>query len=653
MMIFVLLSLYFVQSGITQFKNIKAASKDFQDIERLKVDNYIDYKYYGAAGFRVMLIPGPSVIFFFNSTAVSDLLSNVDSGSGLKVTSSFLGSNLFEEKTGGFKDLSGIILLFGSLLALYWGHETFKPKEYMKFLSSLISLRKLYFWIIISRTILISLFFTIITCFSIALVALNKISFQKAEFLHLSSFLFILILVILFFFAVGTALGSIQSKPKGIGMCFAAWFVFIFLLPGLMNSYISSRAKQMTSNFEMEWEKVKLLLDFEKRAILEEGKFRYEKRNTQAERDLAESYFNIEFRKIQETDKKRENEMREYARFHNTVSALIPSTFYFSVSREISSRGYRNVLDFYQYTRELKDKFVRFHLNKKFYSDKDEKVENFVKSEENLFYGASNLPGTFVWGTILMLIYIGLIFEISFYRFKKSMLVLSPGDIENISAQEIEFKKGEFSTWKINGDSFSNLLYCLFSRDNKRILETGCRVTIDDEDITETEYQEDFLYIGRADSIPEHARAEDFILLSARLMKVPGKATKQVISSESLQSITRKRIHQLSEEERREILMALTRLRPFNVYIVNDITVGLSIDFALRLNDMMESLTAEGAIAIYLTSTYIDENTDESEGISFFRETSWFYDIKRLKRLRKISNRDNFVRDVSKQENQK
>lgn len=106
--------------------------------------------------------------------------------------------------------------------------------------------------------------------------------------------------------------------------------------------------------------------------------------------------------------------------FFYKLSLVFPTTFYHSTANEISSKGYKNFLEFFSYILNLKEKFGRFIIDKRYYSE-DSKVISFVKADENMFYAQSRLPNYFWLGVALIFLYsIGLVF-LSYFLFKKSL----------------------------------------------------------------------------------------------------------------------------------------------------------------------------------------------------------------------------------------
>jgi hypothetical protein len=421
---FSLLSLYFVQIGINNYKQIIENKGEFQDTERLKVKQYINYNQYGLYGFRVLYIPSPLSIYFVNSSTISELTANVDSGERLNIYHSFKeGRTLFADKKGGFKDFSGIMLLLGGLLALYLGYESFIHRDYLRFMSGFTDYKKLFFSTIFSRSLILVFLFLLNAVISLILVELNGIRFTESESTHFFTYLVTLILLLIFNFALGTIAGSLKSGFAGFVMVIISWFVLVFFFPGIVNSIISRKADNIVSNYKLELEKLKGLMDFERESLAEFGLTT--ENNINAVRKWLEDFLDKGLKKIYEFEERLRNEMEENIRFFEILSCLFPSTFYLSTSNEISSKGYENFILFFNYLQEMKKKFVRFYLDHRYYLDgmldKTTKVKSFIKSNENLFYAKSRTPRGFTSGILLFLVYIVGLFIVSYYRFLKSL----------------------------------------------------------------------------------------------------------------------------------------------------------------------------------------------------------------------------------------
>lgn len=422
-----LLAFYFIQIGIGNYKNAVENIETFRTFEKVKVQQYVNYNQYGTYGFRVLFVPSPLSIFFINSSTISQLTSNVDAGERLNMYNSFKGRTLFAEKSGGYKDFSGIMLLLGSLLVIYLGYESMIYKDYSRFMTGFTGHGRFFACIICSRLVLFSLLVLLSGGLALALLEINGIGLSPVELLHFAVYLGILELTMIFFFSLGTIAGSLKSRFAGFVMVIASWFVFVFLAPGVVSAITAGKADNIISNYRLELEKLKNLMDFEQRAIREVG-FTNED-NIDAVRGLIESYWTNEFKKIQAFEKRLENDMQNNIRLFETLSFIVPSTFYLSSSNEISSKGYANFIRFFSYIQDLKGRFVRFYLDKRYYLPPPEtgaaspviKIEPFTKENENLFYADSRRPNYLVVGVLLAMLYIAGLFTVSYIRFKKSL----------------------------------------------------------------------------------------------------------------------------------------------------------------------------------------------------------------------------------------
>jgi ABC-type transport system involved in multi-copper enzyme maturation permease subunit len=417
-----MMCLYFVQKGINQYRTIIEDKEKFLETERLKTDLYFSYSVYANYGFRLQFLPSPLSVLFVNSTVISELSSNVDVASLLNIYKSYKGRVLFAEQSGGFKDFSGIILLFGSMIVLYFGFETFLNKDYFRFISGFIQPRRMFYSIIGSRLVLLLVYFLVCVAGSLLLIGLNRIDLMRNEYRHLNYYLLVMSAMLIFFFILGLVAGTLKSRFIGFFLLISIWFVFVFLIPGIIQSLIADSSENITSSYDLELKKLQAHMGFERKAMEAQGVLENSKENTQSERDLMESYWKNELRKIQGLEKNMENDMRTNIRNFQIMSSVVPSSFYISVGNEVSSRGYKNFVDYFSYLQKLKEGFVRFYIDKRFYSNFDD-VELYIKGEENIYYSRNLLPDYFIWGICLNLIYIILSIGFAYYRFNRCLVI--------------------------------------------------------------------------------------------------------------------------------------------------------------------------------------------------------------------------------------
>ena len=461
-LLFLLLSIYFVHDGINEYKSVIENKENFQEVERINVEKFYNYASYAAYGFRLMFIPSPLSVFFTNSGVISELTAFVDSGARLRIYNSFLGKNLYIEKSGGFKDFFGLILLFGSLLSLFLGYHCLHHREYLKFLSSVLDFKKVYFSLLISRILLFNLAFLLTMGIALGLMKLRNISPTSGEYLYLLVYFLVMVLLFLFFSILGVLAGSITSKSLGIVAIIVLWFIFIFLIPGAISKIVSRKANNITSAFNLEQKKLNLLTDFERKALNDAQRYTNMKERIESERKLIEGYWVNEFKQISALEEKMQADMHDNLSYFQQLSIIFPSTLCMSINNEISSKGYENFFNFYRYIQKLQGQFIRFYFDKRYYSNYKE-VESFVKGEENIFYARSRLPGYLFLGVLLTVLYIGVLSMAAYSRFKKCLFVIPDKMGPDPNKLDLSINSGESVVLLTTAGTIINQLYNVFS----------------------------------------------------------------------------------------------------------------------------------------------------------------------------------------------
>ncbi|MCP4218486.1 MAG: hypothetical protein GY765_27880, partial [bacterium] len=182
-----------------------------------------------------------------------------------------------------------------------------------------------------------------------------------------------------------------------------------------------------TSNYLLELEKLKILMGVEKDMFENVGPPADAK--IEIVREQVEKHWNKEFKRFQDLEGRLQEEMTDNIRLFKYLSLSFPSTFYQSVGSEISSKGFENFIVFFQHVRQLKQQFIRFIIDKKYYgpstkqlsADGKPVIESFIKNDENVFYADCRLPGGFGRGIFLTLLYSMLLFYTAYVLFKKSL----------------------------------------------------------------------------------------------------------------------------------------------------------------------------------------------------------------------------------------
>lgn len=603
-----LLCLFFVNEGIGDYKNLENNILEFQEIENVKVSKYVYMRQYGSFGFRLLFCPSPLSVFFTNSGVGSEITSQVDSGEMLKIYNSFKGKNLFLEKSGHLKDFSGIILLFGSLLALYFGFSSFRHLDFIKMVSGFCGYKPVFFSILAARILLLVLALIVLTGFGWLLLVLNSISLSGIELQYLINFLIVAVSLLVFFFLLGTVVSSLRSKSLALISMVSLWFLLVFLIPGVIGKLVSKRAENITLNYQLEMKKLSVLMKFEKIALEKEGRVEVQEDISPNEKALTESYWDNEFRQIEILERGMIEEMNDNVKFYHSLSSLLPSTFYISMSNEFSSRGYKNFIGFYRYIQRLKKEFVRFYLDR-LYSEKYDKVENFIKKDENIYHSSSHLPYFARRGAFLTLAFIMLLFVLSYVGFRKALFRCIrpkakelPRHFSRLETFKLQVKKGESYTLLSNDELIKEQLYVIFSGvligmpEWENMVE---KVNLVEEGDSPPQ---GFVFIGKMEEWPADIKVGDFLFLLKRLAGNNSSSAEEISILMGIDTIKGKYFGSIDESEKRKAVFAGARLKESNFYIFDDFARGMPLEFLIEFRKNLRRLKENGDRILYLSN---------------------------------------------------
>jgi ABC-type transport system involved in cytochrome c biogenesis ATPase subunit len=620
-LILVLILGYLLVLGCNEHETNLEKAKKFKDLEKTLYSRLISYTHVSIQGIRLLLIPSQMEIFFINSNVFSDISSRINTTASLQISSNLKDRNLFKKNHVIGWDFAGMLILAFSILWLLFGTETFSSKEYLKLHASVAPHKLAFLYTIASRLILLAL--TILSLFGILFILLriNHIVFSASDFNCFTGYISYVILISVFFFSSGVLIGYIKSKAARTITVFLVLFLFLFVIPGLLGFYTEQKAESVSSDYQNEFDKINILTDFEKKAI--EVNKEFDIKNIEGARKVMENLFwNQYYPKVNDVDDRVKEKIVENIDRYRKLSVLFPTTFYFASCNEISSRGYDSFIDFYSYLQEMKSKFVRFWIDRVYYND-PKAIVNFIEGDENTFHAKSRLPGNFPIGILITLGYIFLLLTVSYFQFKKSLFKMKKSELAYCADKvDVKFKKGDFKVWNINGRNFVDLLYNLFSGQNKTIKKKApeIKVLVDNVDIAAEKNRRDFLYLCHSDKIPGDIKVKDLIRLFAGIRKFPKDKIKEIMSMPEIKDFTGKKFDNLSDSRKAEVLLSLTFIGKSEIYLFNEIVSIMSVDFADRFRKRMETLSNEGSLVLYLTSNetnVYDKKVDEP----YFHET--------------------------------
>jgi hypothetical protein len=619
------LSLGFVQMGINEYRNSLTLKEEFQSFEKLKVSYFVNHRQYGSYGSRVFFAPAPISVFFSNTSVVPEMTAYIDSGERLKIYNPMIGKNIFGIKKFGFTDFSGILLFFGSLLALFYGYDSLYFKEYLKMMASISNRLPLYFSLLASRILMVSLLLLLLIGSALLLMLLNGLPIPLDA--KAMNFIVSILLIGIFFLLLGTALGTFKSKLTGIPTLLSCWFILLFIVPAAVNNYIENKSNFIKPLYKFEIEKLKILMGFERENTEAEFKKKYGEVSKENLKTMIISYWNNEFKKLNALEREMLADMRTHLSHLQWVSVLFPTTNYISTVNEISSRGYENLMDFYKYVQEMKAQFVKNFIEKVYLSNFS-KVEPAFKGDANVYYAGSRLPGPFIPGILITIVYIILLAWGTYMRFKRIIFNIPVFAGETRQHPDLKLSKGQYRIFSLESNVFLSQLYNLFSaqlnhnKNEKEPEVISIRIFLDEMDITYEKNREPFLYLCSPDSLPGDIRVGDFFEFITRISRYPEEKKNALFTRLKLAFLKNKPFNQLKKQEKAELLLAITYMYTPYIYLIHDIARGMTRHFTVQFKDRMHELSESGKLVLYLTSDTIISEKILEDTTGFIESTS-------------------------------
>lgn len=599
-MLFLLISLFLVQAHIIQYRNVVESNRTYNETEKLKVAQYLNYTQYGLYGFRVFFNPSPMSILFSRSGAFPELTSHIDAGEKMNFYSSLKGGALFGWSVVGFMDFAGLMMLLGSLYALYTGYKSLRHKEYLKFISTLSDYKRTFFSIAISRAIFTLFFFYFVLGGAMLLLIVNGIELTTGDFRYLGIYTLTTSLMLLFFFAAGMIGCTFKSKVTGIVTVISLWFFLVFFIPWVEQAFVMKSSERIRSNAHMELEKFILLMNFEKNALREVGIFKSGKVAPENVKEMVESYWDKEFKKIQAVEEDLKNQIKRNIRRYEITSLFFPSTFYLLTNNALSSKGYDSFIDFYSYVQEMKAEFLRFYIDRKFYTDHTE-VEPFADERKRTYCSMSRLPGFYGTGAALMALYILVGFAVSYFRFKAALFPSPPTEkTKDLDGLDIELKKGETYVMLTDGTTVGNQLFNYFSGQAKGF---NGRVRLDDTAPADgvkpaAGY---FVYLCRPEKVPRDIGVGDFFAFLKRILRISNKTMAELYIRLGIEHIETGTFGELPAEDTARVLLETALLKGSTVCMLRDFAKGMPAGFMKRFPAELQKLKSPDTAILYLT----------------------------------------------------
>lgn len=499
-----------------ELKEIEIANR----LENLKAGQFDRYTPYSVYGVRFIIMPAP-LNFLQTFLVYNDLVSAVDTGTKLLIYESRKGNNVTPDTAAGYLNFSGLLLLFGSILACVYGYMGYNNEKYLKYLCRLKTFKNVFFSIFAAR------------------------------------------LVLDFFLFTGALFGALKNKSAGIALLLGMILLPDFLVPWIVIKTVKNISVSI-SEHQTQYDQLKILMAFEKMGIKKFG----DVRSGEAFNNLVKSYLENQLKFQEDMESKHRQRIMEKIEKYRLMSVFFPSSFYLTSTAEISGKGYNNYIAFYDFSKKKKREFIAFYFQKEYFDKPGPgKVDSFIKGDDSIFRCQSGLPGNFLLGIGLILFYmLGSIIGTYFIVYNKVYPVKKklPGEDDLF----IHMGKGE-DTFFFTGDPLvKSKIYNHFS--GKETLESD--INLLPESSLDTTGQIDFSYLPNPRDLKGICSKMLYKFLTGEKMK-KNREKWQVMLEQELQHdliIFDEFFKDLAPENIDEILKILKEKDKFYLVITND-----------------------------------------------------------------------------------
>jgi len=461
----------FLQVGrLSQLNNIENRNS-LQKVERAKVSSYEYFRQFSTQGITLMFVPSLFGILY-NDSSYELLFSNVNMSFSFNIYPPLWGKELFTNNSP-FLNFMGVSLLLIFYFGVFYGKDTTIKTDYLKTLSSLYSKRKTLLIIMFFRLLILVVSVLLMMVINLIVLLISNINLFQASLLQ---FFWGLILVTFFSYGIGCFLGTVKGSSRRNIAFFVIYVVSVLLLALVLNFFTKINASDIQPVSEFDFENLAVVMNEEsflakKYPVLPLN----ESPSNDLKRDARQSIFN-ESEKISKNLDLLKSQLESKIKARKFVAALFPTLFYFSICEDASSNSYDRFIEFFDFTKDKKEKFVLFCVDRIYplpIPEKNEtpapgqqgpgvnpqvqegqgfqishpkqpiqpKIENFIKGDEGLFFAESKLPRYFWLGSILSLLWVAGFFFASYRRSLKQLLD-EPGELSDF---EVEMKSDSFN----------------------------------------------------------------------------------------------------------------------------------------------------------------------------------------------------------------
>jgi hypothetical protein len=345
----------------------------------------------------------------------------------------------------------------------------------------------------------------------------------------------------------------------------------------------------------------------------------------------AQEFLDNEYHNVEVTERGFKERMSSFIDYFERVAVRTPVTFFLMTGNEISGSGYDNYLDFYAFTKELKDRYVRF-LARRGGDLQPGELDSFIPVEDRIFYAKPRVPRNYLSGVFFSIGWLVILAVSGYFRYLSVLHAVSARAKLSPDNKAIIIDKGECKVWKVKkdrgvGEKLYNLLGGRPPRGETLPLE------INNMDLTENRHPRrvDYVYLCHHRNIPGDFTAGAFVYFIALLLKLPRKerralcrAAVRMAGGEKIWS--RRSFSDMDDQMRGEVFSLILPYMQRTVYLLDDIVDQMPVSFMVGLNDIMAQWTQRDSIIISLvTRSVVRPETYKKvdAGPDFTEECNW------------------------------
>ncbi|MGD2090275.1 MAG: hypothetical protein PVH61_29130 [Candidatus Aminicenantes bacterium] len=596
LIVMLFLSSYLVNQGIDDYHKINENEQSFIKIEKMMFARLMNYLHYSFFGVRIMFVPSPAVIFFSEPGTTGEMSAKIDSIMTMEIFNNLKGKSLFKDHFPGTLRFAGLMLLLGSLLAVFSGIGLRRSREYLKFLTGICPPRKLFPFLFISRVILVTGSFLVILGSQLLLLKAGGVQLSGTDVTGLLVYTAVSMVVLLVFVFSGIFMGGIFSTLKARTAGLIIWAVMVFIIPLMINTIIADDADKLQANHELNLKKLGVVNFFEKESEKKHGKF--DKNNLELEREITEIFLNVYYPKILSFEKRMLEDIESLINKFRKMSLFFPAPFYTMTCKDVSSRGYDNYIGFHRYIIKMHRAFLRFWIDRVYYHDHKELV-SFIKEDENLFHAQSSIPRYLLISLALHVFYILVLVAVSYNSYLRLLAKASDrGQFVNKKDLEIRLEKEKINVFYSHRPGLRDYLYAILSG-RKHRNGPGFQLIFAGKPLTGKEKIKGFIYICDVDEFPWHLTWLDFVKLVLILNKTRLNERKHVINN--LSKLKNQRFCKMDRGEKVEVLLQVLPYINGNIFLFYHTCKDLPLDYLIRFKNLVQTLVKQGATVIYIS----------------------------------------------------